>query len=103
MQAIMAASSHARFAERLVGGDGDAGCLFPFGQDLEQQLGAAAVEFHIAELIHLCGHPHRWIYADTATMPRGMPLGLVTEDGSLVGARHSYRPSRKASVLSLGW
>src|SRR5947209_8495894 len=31
-------------AERLVGGDGDAGFLFPFGQDLEQELGAAAVQ-----------------------------------------------------------
>jgi hypothetical protein len=30
--------------QRLVGRDGDAGCFFTFGQDLEQQLGAAAVE-----------------------------------------------------------
>ena len=43
------------------------------------------------------------IYADTATMPRGRLWGLVTGDGWLVAARHSYRPSRKASVLSVGW
>jgi hypothetical protein len=42
---------HVRFAERLVGRDGDAGCFLPLGQDLEQQLGAAAVEFHVAELV----------------------------------------------------
>jgi hypothetical protein len=29
--------------------------------------------------------------------------GLVTEDGWLAVARHSYRASRKASVLSVGW
>ena len=38
-------------AEGLVGGDGDAGFLLPFGQDLEEELGAAAVEFHVAELV----------------------------------------------------
>jgi hypothetical protein len=36
-------------AEGLVGGDGDAVLLLAFGQDLEQQLGAAPVEFHGAE------------------------------------------------------
>src|SRR5207302_820784 len=36
-------------AERKVGGDGDAGFLFAFGEDQEQQLGAAAVELHVAE------------------------------------------------------
>ena len=30
-------------------------------------------------------------------------VGLVTEDGWLAIARHSYRPSRKASILSVGW
>jgi hypothetical protein len=32
-------------AERFVGGDGDAVVFLPLGEDLEQQLGAAAVEF----------------------------------------------------------
>jgi len=48
----------------------DGGLLFAFGQDLEQQVGATLVQFHVAELVDLCGHPHRSIYADTATMPR---------------------------------
>ena len=48
-----------------------------FGQDLEQQLGAAAVEFHVAELVDLCGHPHRSTYADTATMPMLLRTSLV--------------------------
>ena len=37
--------------ERLVGGDRDGGLLLAFGEDLEQQLGAAAVEFEVAELV----------------------------------------------------
>src|SRR4051794_41754978 len=57
-------------AEGLVGGDRDACFLLPFRQDLKEELGAAAVEFHVAELIDLCGYPHRSTYADTATMPR---------------------------------
>jgi hypothetical protein len=37
-----------RFAEGLVGGDRHA-CLFlSFGEYLEEELGAAAVEFHVA-------------------------------------------------------
>ena len=35
----------------VVGGDGDARLLFPFRQNLEEQLGAAPVEFHVAELV----------------------------------------------------
>jgi len=38
-------------AERVVAGDRDGGLLFAFGQDLEQQLGAATVEFHVAEFV----------------------------------------------------
>ena len=34
-----------------VGGDRDGGLLLPFGEDLEQQFGAAAVEFHVAEFV----------------------------------------------------
>jgi hypothetical protein len=33
----------------------------------------------------------------------GKLWGLAIEDGWLVAARHSYRPSRKASILSVGW
>ncbi len=38
-------------AEGLVGGDGDAVLLLAFGEDLEEEFGASAVEFHVAELI----------------------------------------------------
>ena len=38
-------------AEAVVAGDRDGGLLLPFGQDLEQQFGAALVEFHVAELV----------------------------------------------------
>jgi hypothetical protein len=37
--------------ERLVAGDRDRGALLEFGEDLEQQLGAAAVEFPVSQLI----------------------------------------------------
>jgi hypothetical protein len=38
-----------RFGERLVGGDRDAVLLVTLGQDLEGHLGAASVEFEVAE------------------------------------------------------
>jgi hypothetical protein len=40
-----------RFAEGLVGGDGDAVLLLAFGQDLEEEFGSVAVEFHVAEFV----------------------------------------------------
>jgi hypothetical protein len=36
---------------RRVGGNRDRGAFFAFGQDLEQQLSAAAVEVQVAELV----------------------------------------------------
>src|SRR6516162_3585159 len=64
-------------AEGLVGGNGDARLFLPFRQNLEEELGAAAVEFDIAELVDLCGRPHSWTYADTATMPMCWFCGFV--------------------------
>ena len=63
------------FTERKVGRDRDRRSFFAFGDDLEEQLGAAGVDFDVAKLIDLCGYPHRSIYADTATMPRGVRCG----------------------------
>jgi hypothetical protein len=64
---------------------------------------------NVAELIDLCGHPHRSTYADPATMPAwAAGLWPVPWSGRASGApagccdRHSYRPSRKASILSVG-
>lgn len=37
--------------EGLVGGHRDGVLLFAFGEDLEEEFGAAAVEFHVAELV----------------------------------------------------
>src|SRR5216683_7782816 len=39
------------FAEGGVGGDRDGGAFLPLGEDLEQQLGAAAVELEVAQLV----------------------------------------------------
>jgi hypothetical protein len=41
----------APLGEWCVGGDSDGGLLLAFGQDLEQQLGAAAVQVQVAELV----------------------------------------------------
>jgi hypothetical protein len=38
-------------SEAVVGGDRDAVLLFAFGEDLEKELGAAAVEFRVAEFV----------------------------------------------------
>ncbi|GGS91598.1 hypothetical protein GCM10010270_74720 [Streptomyces violaceus] len=38
-------------SKRFVGRDGDAVLLRPLRQDLEQQLGTAAVQLHVAELV----------------------------------------------------
>src|SRR6266568_4159897 len=40
-----------RFAERLVGRDGDGVAFLAFGEDLEQQLGAATVQLHVVQLV----------------------------------------------------
>jgi hypothetical protein len=40
-----------RFAERLIRRYRHACLLLPFGEHLEEELGAAAVEFHVAELV----------------------------------------------------
>src|SRR5271166_5168406 len=37
--------------ERLVGGDGDRRAFLPLSENLEQQFGAAAVQFHVAQLV----------------------------------------------------
>ena len=37
--------------ERFVGRDRDGVLLFPFGEDLKEELGAAAVKFHVSKLI----------------------------------------------------
>jgi hypothetical protein len=34
------------------------------------------LEVERPELPGLCGHPHRWIYADPATMPRVFVAGV---------------------------
>jgi hypothetical protein len=41
----------APFAEGQVGGDRDRGSLFAFGDDLEQELGAARVDLDVAQLV----------------------------------------------------
>jgi hypothetical protein len=55
--------------ERLVGSDGNGIFILSLDEDLEEEFGAAFVQFHVAELVDLCGYPHRLTYAEPATMP----------------------------------
>ena len=89
-------------AERLVAGHDEAGPLVPGGDELEEQVGGLGLEGDVADFIDLCGRPHRSIYADTATMPMCWFCVLSLKGSGLAVARHSYRLSRKASILSVG-
>jgi len=46
-----------------------------FGEDLEDELGGAVGQREVAKLVNLCGYPHSWTYADTATMPNLSDVG----------------------------
>ena len=67
-------------AERLVGGDDEAGSFVAAGDDLEEQVGGLGLERDVADLVDLCGHPHRSTYADPATMPRMCAVGSRRSD-----------------------
>src|SRR5258705_3550490 len=58
------------FGEGGVGRDRDGGAFFPLGEDLEQQLGAAPVQFEVAELIEA-------EQVDAAVAGNGAGQGLV--------------------------
>ena len=73
--------------------------------DMVRQLKAADAIGRLASKLRTYLRPHVLVldlcrHRDYA---EGQAVGLVTEDGWLVAARHSHRPSRKASVLSVGW
>src|ERR1035437_8541478 len=88
-------------AERFVGGDGHTGLFLPFRQNLEQELGAAAVEFHVAELIDLCDIAPRWNIGPVATGPMfhradgGHPRAGVSTTPVRVRAWRAARPARR--------
>ena len=66
----------APFGEGGVGCARDGGSFLAFGDDLEEEFGAAGVEVDVAEFVDLCGYPHRSTYAEAATMPRKRRFGL---------------------------
>ena len=63
-------------AELFVGGDDQRGPFVAGGDELEEQVRGLGFERDVADLVDLCGCPHRSTYADIATMPR-MPQGRV--------------------------
>ena len=65
----LAAEGLAPPAERLVAGDDQAGSFVAGGDQLEEQVGGLGLERDVADLVDLCGYPHRSTYADTGTMP----------------------------------
>ena len=74
-------------AEGFVAGDDQAGAFVAGGHQLEKQVGGFGFERDVADLIDLCGYPHRSIYADTATMPSAGMKVLVNGGrcGQLLG------------------
>jgi len=66
--------------DRAVCGDDRRGLGVPLGYDLEQGCGALGLQRKVAQLVDLCGYPHRSTYADTATMPRVSTVGGQPRD-----------------------
>jgi len=96
-----------RFGEGGVGGDRDGGAFLPLGEDLEQQLGAAAVELEVAELVgtlaagtrppcsrasqagfgrksdHIAGSARAWLTTAQAVIARALPAQATLFSGLL--------------------
>jgi hypothetical protein len=62
-------------AEGLVGGDDQARALVARRDELEEEVGGFGFEGDVADLVDLCGYPHRSIYAEPATIPRFSTMG----------------------------
>jgi hypothetical protein len=58
-------------AERLVGGDDQAGSFVAGGHELEEQIGGFGFERYVADLVDLCRRRHSSTYAEPGTMPTG--------------------------------
>jgi hypothetical protein len=77
-------------AEGLVRGDDQGGSFVAGRDELEEQVRGFGLERDVADLVDLCGYPHRSTYAETATMPRqsrcgsgsDVLSGLLSHDGS---------------------
>src|ERR1022692_5045666 len=84
------------FAEGGVGGDRDRGAFLAFGEDLEQQLGAAAVELEVAELVQA-------EQVDAAVAGDGAREGLVVGGlDEFVDQRGGGRIAHPVAVLGGG-
>ena len=52
-----------------VSGDDQAAFFVAVGDDLEEESCAFGIDGKVAELVDLCGYPHRSTYAEAETMP----------------------------------
>ena len=66
----LVAEDAAPAAERQVRRQDQRGVFVAAGYELEEQVRGVLLEGQVADLVDLCGYPHRSTYADTATMPR---------------------------------
>jgi len=57
-------------AEGFVAGRDQRRPFVPGCHELEEQVRRFGLERDVANFVQLCGYPHSWTYADTATMPR---------------------------------
>ena len=61
----------------------DQGCVFVAGRDeLEEQVRGVLLEREVADLVDLCGYPHRSTYAEPVTMSRKATSGAQSLDGA---------------------
>ena len=89
-------------AEGQVGCEDQRGVFVATGHELEEEVRGVLLEGQVADLVDLCGYPHRPTYAEPATMPKAAASGVVGLGFCLLASRHSYRASRNASTLSGG-
>lgn len=59
----------APFGEALVAGDDHAAAFVAAADELEDHVRFGVGERQVADFVDLSGYPHRWTYADTATIP----------------------------------
>ncbi len=73
--------------EGQVAGEHERGVFVAGGDELEEEVRGVLLDREVADLIDLCGYPHRSTYAEPATMPRTVLGALLFGYGAGRSAR----------------
>ena len=65
---------------------------------LEEEFGPAADQLHVAELVNLCGYPHKSTHAEPATMPRCLLPAVRLTGAVLVSSKTGFAGYRHSST-----